>query len=119
MKKLLGFVSVSLWAAALVFAPAPAEATFTKYPSNVDYLACAQYGASSDQCWSDTYEDYIYFYGMMYNTIPISACAGSCNGTQNLIVEFDIGNGRKGMYRDGQCGNNLLYWVSPCTTCSG
>lgn len=122
MKSLLGFVSISMWAAALIVAPAPAEAWNAKYGTIVDYFSCSQYQTITPTgCyWYDGDGTRISqsFYGKMMNTIPVSMCAGSCNGTEQLLVQCDPGNGRKTRYDWMQCSNGYVLALSPCNSCS-
>lgn len=123
MKKLLGVLSVSLWAGALMFSPAPADAFYTMYPSNVEYFACSTYKSISLQTCSIYHEilgeEVTYsFTGMMMNTVPIGACSGSCNGSENLYVNLSPGNGRKDkLYAYGQCGIGYVLELTPCSSC--
>lgn len=119
MKKLLGVLSVSLWMGALMFSPAPAEAFLARYPTIVDYFACAQYATVAPVACVNGDGERISFGGAMQQTIPISACAGSCNGTENLLVKLNIGNGRKVRTgSQGQCGGGWVLVMEPCTSCS-
>lgn len=119
MKKILAVMSMSLWAAALTFSPAPAQAAKGKYPSNVPYFSCSQYATITPVTCKDG-EGYTVavFYGKMTNTIPLSMCAGSCTGSEALLVENNPGPGRKSTYSADFCGAQYILDFSPCTTCS-
>lgn len=120
MKSLVLVASGMLWAAALVFSPAPAQAVYATYPTSTDYFACSQYEnlAYPEMCMYGLEE--IILYGKMKNTIPLSLCAGSCNGTESLLVAANPGNGRKRDYLSNapQCGNQYILDLGPCNTCS-
>lgn len=124
MRKALLVLSGALWVGALTFAPAPASAGngfWAKYPTEVDYFSCSTYESISEYTCADPDSGLsVTFYGRMKNTIPLSACAGSCNGTQNLHVVFNPGNGRKinDPLMGGQCMGGFLLYLTPCSTCS-
>lgn len=120
MKKLVGVLSISLWAAALTFTPAPADAGFwARYPSIVSYFACANYATMSSQQCLNSNQDVITFTGYMSQTTPVTSCSGSCNGSVSLIVAKNPGNGRKQLIDDyGQCLNQYILWMQPCLTCA-
>lgn len=119
MKKLLVTASLSLWFAALSFTPAPAEAFWARYSTIVSYLSCAQYTTMSPQYCLNNNQDQVKFSGYMANTVPTSACSGSCNGSASLLVGLNPGNGRKKTDSvDAQCGNAYIMQMSPCTSCS-
>lgn len=113
-------LSLSLWAAALVYSPAPADAAIVLYPTNVPYWACSGYQSISPQnCYISAWGANFTFYGKMTNTIPLSYCGGGCNGTANLLVQSDPGNGRKtNTGGPGQCLGNYLFNVTFCANCT-
>lgn len=120
MTKLVGVLSISLWAAALTFSPSPAQA-YAKYPSLVSYFACSTYQAINPYSCIVDYEtgERAQFVAKMDNTIPISACAGSCNGTVDLHVSYNTSNGRKTATDMGiQCGGQYLLELGTCNNCS-
>lgn len=121
MKKLLGFLSVSLWVGALVFSPAPASAFMASYPSNVSYFTCSQYSTLSTpiKCYNASSGEEYTWNGKMSHTTPVGSCSGSCNGTASLWVEWNPGNGRKSKSAShGQCLSNYILELEPCTACS-
>lgn len=122
MKKMLGVAAVSLWAAALLFTPAPADAWLGIYPSASRYFACSGWTSVYGSCvfGPPGEEDTIYWTGKMTNTIPLSACAGSCSGTENLLCEANPGNGRKtaGTTPYGQCAGKYILEFATCNNCS-
>lgn len=124
MKKVIGFLSVSLWSAALLFSPAPADAFLALYSTNsVAYFSCSTYQTISQvQCQYSNGEEYVtqYYYGKMKNTIPLSACAGACNGSLSLFVVSNPGNGRKSRtYADDyQCAGSYQMDLTPCNNCT-
>lgn len=120
MKKVIGVLSVSLWAAALVFSPAPADAFWGKYPTAVNYFSCSTFQSTSRLVCNDPEGGSpTYFYGKMKNTIPLSQCAGSCNGTESLLVQADPGNGRKTSTPEltKMCTSGYLLELAPCSSC--
>lgn len=125
MSTFAGFLSVSLWSAALLFSPAPAEATWVQYPAVSNYFACAQYETSSTPGWCDLYfegmgEHRVWFDGYMRQTVPTGSCSGACNGTAWLMVDGSISNGRHARVSDWQqCGSSYAYELDICTSCSG
>lgn len=118
MKKLVGFLSISLWAAALTFSPSPAQASISRYTANVNYFSCSQYSSISPNNCTTSGGDSYTFYGTMTHTIPLTACSGSCNGSEGLYTQFDLGNGRviKCGY-EGPCGNGYLLDLTQCNSC--
>lgn len=119
MKKFLGGLSVSLWLAALLFAPAPANAVETLYGNySVQYFSCSQYLSTSPLICNYGFDEQIIFLGGMRLTMPLSSCAGSCSGTENMSVQSDIGNGRKKNFgKIAQCLNSYVIWLEPCNGC--
>lgn len=122
MQKILGVLSLSLWAAALTFAPAPVDAAIGKYSTVVNYMSCSGYQSISTvgctvEC-DDTGCQRYQFVGKMTNTIPLGACAGACNGTEDLLVMSNPGNGRKTAAWYADCLNGKLLSYGPCSTCS-
>lgn len=124
MKTLLGVLSVSMWAAALLFSPAPAEAFAAWYNNrNVQYFSCSQYQTTYWECVYEYDGDGTplssnVFTGIMNQTIPLSSCGGACNGTQNIRVEFNPGNGRKTKTGEGQqCMGGYTIELQPCSNC--
>lgn len=125
MKSLAGVLSLSLWGAAVLFTPAPAAAVWALYPSNINYWSCSQYqNITQQRCYVDYGDGFgadVLLYGKMNNTVPISTCSGSCNGSANLLVETNPGNGRKMNNTPDWpylCGNSYLLDIGPCSTCS-
>lgn len=119
MKKVAGLVSLSLWAAALAFAPAPAEAVnYGRYPQIASYFAVSQYrSASQTTCFVN--DQPVYFNGYMNKVTPSTSCSGSCNGsTSPLFVDSNIGNGRKSATFITLCGNGYVFELGACSTCN-
>lgn len=127
MKSLLGGLSVSLWAAALTFSPSPAQAyNLAMYPSLSNYFSCSVLQSITPvSCTLESPDpeippETIWFRNKFLNTIPLSNCAGSCNGTESLMVQYSTLNGRKTAAQFGEyaCLYGYLLRIDPCNTCS-